>query len=91
MANYTSASVHVLTTLPSGGTDFNIENTYFHKQANVPADANFTSTIGTISAGNMNLSVSPPILGSDNKARRTWLTGKRPVSGLLYPRGVYNK
>ena len=91
MANYTSGSVHVLTTLPSGGTDFNTENTFFQKESDVPADANFTSTIGTISAGNITLNLSPPIPGSDNKARRTWLTGKRPVKGQLYPRGVYNK
>ena len=87
MANYTSTSVHVLTAL----VDFNTDTLYLRRQADVPADANFTSTVGTISAGNMNLSVSPPIPGSDNKAKRTWLTGKRPVSGLLYPRGVYNK
>ena len=87
MANYTSASVHVLTAL----VDFNTDTLYLRRQADVPADGNFTFTNGTVSAGNMNLSVSPPIPGSDNKARRTWLTGKRPVSGLLYPRGVYNK
>ena len=87
MANYTSTSVHVLTAL----VDFNTDTLYLRRQADVPADANFTSTIGTVSAGNMNLSVSPPIPGSDNKARRTWLTGKRPISGQLYPRGVYNK
>ena len=87
MANYTSASVHVLTAL----TDFNTDTLYLRRQADVPADANFTFTNGTVSVGNINLNVCPPIPGSDNKARRTWLTGKRPVSGLLYPRGVYNK
>jgi hypothetical protein len=46
---------------------------------------NVTGTNGTISAGNINLSneITDTIPG--------WLTGRRPVSGQLYPRGVYNK
>jgi len=87
MANYTSASVHVLTAL----TDFNTDTLYLRQQATVPVDANFTFTNGTVNGGNMTLSVSPAIPGSDNNARRTWLTGKRPIKGQLYPRGVYNK
>jgi len=87
MANYSSASVHVLTSL----TDFNTNTLYLRRQADVPADSNFTFSNGTVRAGNMNLSLSPPIPGFDSTARRTWLTGKRPVTGQAYPRGVFNK
>ena len=40
---------------------------------------------GTISAGNIDLSssITDTIPG--------WLTGRRPVSGQVFPRGVYNK
>jgi len=46
---------------------------------------NVTGTNGTISAGNINLSneITNTIPG--------WLTGRRPVSGQVFPRGVYNK
>lgn len=46
---------------------------------------NVTGTNGTISAGNINLSneITDTIPG--------WLTGRRPVSGQVFPRGVYNK
>jgi len=40
-------------------------------------------TIGSISVGNINLLNRNTIPG--------YLTGKRPVRGQLYPRGVYNK
>jgi hypothetical protein len=46
---------------------------------------NVTGTNGTISAGNINLSAD--ITGTEPG----WLTGRRPVSGQLFPRGVYNK
>lgn len=80
MANYTTASLFVLT----AATDFTTEATHFQNQADVPADSGFTSRNGTVRAGNISL-------GSDNTARRTWLRGRRPIEGQLYPRGVYNK
>jgi hypothetical protein len=46
---------------------------------------NVTGTNGTISAGNINLSAD--ITGTVPG----FLTGRRPVSGQVFPRGVYNK
>jgi hypothetical protein len=44
-----------------------------------------TGTNGTISPGNIDLSsvIIATVPG--------WLTGRRPVSGQVFPRGVYNK
>lgn len=46
---------------------------------------NVTGINGTISAGNIDLSndVTDTVPG--------WLTGRRPVSGQVFPRGVFNK
>jgi hypothetical protein len=44
-----------------------------------------TGTNGTISAGNINLSAD--ITGTVPG----FLTGRRPVSGQVFPRGIYNK
>jgi hypothetical protein len=46
---------------------------------------NVTGTNGTVSAGNINLSAD--ITGTVPG----FLTGRRPVSGQVFPRGVYNK
>ena len=78
--NYTSSSLYVLT----AAADFNTEATEYQKQADVPGDDAFTFTNGTVRVGNINIS-------ADNKAKRTWLTGKRPISGQLFPRGNYVK
>ena len=42
---------------------------------------------GTISLGN----VSKFDFGILTDTRPGWLTGRRPVSGQVFPRGVYNK
>ena len=46
---------------------------------------NVTTTNGTVNYGNIDLSsqITDTIPG--------FLTGRRPVSGQLFPRGVYNK
>jgi hypothetical protein len=49
------------------------------------SENNVTGTNGTISVGNINL--SSDITGTEPG----WLTGRRPVSGQVFPRGVYNK
>ena len=46
---------------------------------------NVSITNGTISAGNIDLSVDITV------TRPGWLTGRRPSQGQLFPRGVYNK
>jgi hypothetical protein len=44
-----------------------------------------TGTNGTVSIGNIDLS------SQITDTRSGWLTGRRPVSGQVFPRGVYNK
>ena len=56
----------------------------------VQSESNFTisPTIGSISVVNisrMNMDLTV------TSARPGWLTGRRPQSGQMYPRGVYNK
>ena len=37
------------------------------------------------------INATAAIFGIDQSTRRGFLTGRRPVTGQLYPRGVYNK
>jgi len=56
----------------------------------VQSESNFTisPTIGSISVVNISGMNMDLIVTS---ARPGWLTGRRPQSGQMYPRGVYNK
>ena len=48
----------------------------------------------TVIASNLIVSIvnaTADIFGIDQSTRRGFLTGRRPVKGQLYPRGVYNK
>ena len=50
----------------------------------------FQSVTKAISGGtpvNHNITDQDPITTNE----RAWLIGRRPASGMLYPRGVYNK
>ena len=48
---------------------------------------NVTTTVGTVRINNLTASQS----GNLTTATSGWLTGRRPVKGQQYPRGVYNK
>ena len=37
------------------------------------------------------INATAAIFGIDQSTRRGFLTGRRPVTGQLFPRGVYNK
>ena len=37
------------------------------------------------------INATADIFGIDQSTRRGFLTGRRPVTGQLFPRGVYNK
>ena len=37
------------------------------------------------------INATADIFGIDKSTRRGFLTGRRPVNGQLFPRGVYNK
>ena len=50
----------------------------------------FQSVTKAITGGtpvNHNITAQDPITTNE----RAWLIGRRPASGMLYPRGVYNK
>jgi len=47
-----------------------------------------------VNASNLIVSIinaTAAIFGIDQSTRRGFLTGRRPVTGQLFPRGVYNK
>jgi hypothetical protein len=77
MADYSIAG---LTGAVAGFTS----TTIFQVQAQNTVD-NVTTTNGTVNYGNIDLSsqITDTIPG--------FLTGRRPVSGQVFPRGVYNK
>ena len=55
----------------------------------VQSTASYTVKVsnGTINLGNVTSSQFSIVTST----RSGWLTGRRPVSGQMYPRGVYNK
>ena len=77
MADY---SIPSLTTAVFGFDDA----VSFQVQAQNTID-NVTGTNGTVNYGNIDLS------SQITDTRSGWLTGRRPVSGQVFPRGVYNK
>jgi hypothetical protein len=79
MANYTFSS---LTTAVDGFND----TLSFSVQVNTSSYI-ISTTNGTVSVGNLSgLNIS---ITGDTKPG--FLTGRRPVSGQVFPRGVYNK
>jgi len=46
-------------------------------------------TNGTVNVGN--ISITNPKISPISNLSSGWLTGRRPVSGQVFPRGVYNK
>jgi len=55
----------------------------------VQSTASYTQTVtnGTVTLGD----VSGSNFGTLSDTQSGWLTGRRPVSGQVFPRGVYNK
>lgn len=78
MADYTFPS---LTTAVAG------INTSVHFIVQSTASYVVEVSNGTISLGN----VSGSSFGIESSTRPGFLTGRRPVSGQVFPRGVYNK
>lgn len=78
MADYTFPS---LTTAVDGVND----TVAFQVQSSDPYVVEVSN--GTISLGN----VSGSNFGVLTDTRSGWLTGRRPSSGQVFPRGVYNK
>ena len=81
MANYTGTQFSIVSATTDAGND----STAFQAQSTAP----FTITVKNIlvSLGN----VTAAAMGIVTSLRAGWLTGRRPVTGQLFPRGVYNR
>ena len=81
MTNYSKSQFSIV-----GDTgDFNTESTIFQEQSTATPSFDFKEyqfVLGNVSGTDYNITKSQ---------RAGWLTGRRPVTGQLYPRGVYNK
>ena len=67
-------------------------NTAIHYQTNLgneePTKDKWSAILRAVSASYTGLALS---IGVTQKAVRGWLIGRRPGSGLQYPRGIYNR
>jgi len=81
MANYTTSDFNIV-----GATrDYDVESTRFQVQSTATPSFTFFEfefVLGNISSTEANITRS---------LRAGWLTGRRPVTGQLFPRGVYNR
>jgi hypothetical protein len=81
MANYSTSDFNIV----GATTDYGADSTRFQAQSTATPTFTFFEyqfVLGNISASEANIITS---------LRDGWLTGRRPVSGQLFPRGVYNK
>ena len=81
MANYSNTDFNI----PSSTADYGTDATRFQPQSTATPTFNFNefqATLGNLTGTQLNI----------NKSLRSgWLTGRRPVTGQLYPRGVYGQ
>tara|TARA_Y100000816_G_scaffold90321_1_gene62355 strand:- start:1773 stop:2018 length:246 start_codon:yes stop_codon:yes gene_type:complete len=81
MANYAHTTLGITQTTLVDAVD---DSKIFQIQALSP----------TVNASNLIVSIknaTAAIFGIDKSTRHGFLTGRRPVTGQLFPRGVYNK
>ena len=81
MANYTYTNMGITPTTLSDAVD---DSKFGQIQA----------LLFTVNASNFIISIknaTAAIFGINQSTRPGFLTGRRPVNGQLYPRGVYNK
>ncbi len=52
-----------------------------------PADAWSNGTVSVVNLSSISLGITSSSVGG----KRGWMTGRRPVTGQQFPRGVYNK
>ena len=87
MANYAAADLDIFQTT---AIDYADDSKLYKSQLDL-----FSSSLGhSVNASNPIISVinvNAADMGIFNSTRRAWLTGRRPQTGQLYPRGVYNK
>jgi len=52
-----------------------------------PADAWGNGTVSVVNLSSISLGITSSSIGG----KRGWMTGRRPATGQLFPRGIYNK
>ena len=88
MANFTLAQITTADVTNAAHQNASIE--YKQSTATAFVTPTFQSATKAITGGtpvNHNITDHYPITTNE----RAWLIGRRPTSGMLYPRGVYNK
>ena len=87
MANYAAADIDIFQTT---AIDYVDDSKLYKSQLDL-----FSSSLGhSVNASNPIISVinvNAADMGIFNSTRPAWLIGRRPQTGQLYPRGVYNK
>ena len=81
MANHSNTDFNI----PSPTGDYGTDGTLFQVQSTLTPTFDFKefqATLGNLTGTQVNITKS---------LRSGWLTGRRPVTGQLFPRGVYNK
>ena len=84
MANFAASQITTAVTHQNASIE------YKQSTATAFVTPTFQSVTKAITGGtsvNHNITDQDPITSNE----RAWLIGRRPASGMLYPRGVYNK
>ena len=84
MANYAAADLDIFQTT---AIDYADDSKLYKSQLDLFNSSSVNPSNPIVSVNN----VSADDIGIFNSTRPAWLIGRRPQTGQLYPRGVYNK
>ena len=84
MANYAAADLDIFQTT---AIDYVDDSKLYKSQLDLFSSSSVNPSNPVVSV----INVSTDDIGIFNSTRPAWLIGRRPQTGQLYPRGVYNK
>ena len=84
MANYAAADIDIFQTT---AIDYVDDSKLYKSQLDLFSSSSVNPSNPVVSV----INVSADDIGIFNSTRPAWLIGRRPQTGQLYPRGVYNK
>ncbi len=84
MANYAAADIDIFQTT---AIDYADDSKLYKSQLDLFSSSSVNPSNPVVSV----INVSADDIGIFNSTRPAWLIGRRPQTGQLYPRGVYNK
>ena len=84
MANYAAADLDIFQTT---AIDYADDSKLYKSQLDLFSSSSVNPSNPVVSV----INVSADDIGIFNSTRPAWLIGRRPQTGQLYPRGVYNK